>query len=924
MEDVARAAGVSHQTVFRVVNDLPGVRGTTRLRVLAAVDGLGYRRNGAARALVTGRSQVLGVITLRTSLYGPASALNALERAAYTAGYFLSVATLRSTEPAAIKDAVDRLVANGIEGAVVIAPVVSAKAFLRWIPVDLPLVVVEGADLFDGAEVPGGTDLAGAGMVGVDQAVGARVATSFMLKQGHATVWHVAGPPEWLEAGRRVAAWRATLEAHGAEAPPPLRGDWSAKSGFDAGRMLARISDLTAVFAANDSMALGVLRALHEAGRQVPAEVSVVGFDDVPEAPYFNPPLTTVRQDFDEVGRRSLDLLLGQIKAGARTRGRSIVSPTLVVRESAARVASPPVGRKPRSRRNPRNRGPGERELGSSMSQTSVPADAYVIGVDYGTLSGRAVVVRVSDGAEMSSAVHEYRHGVMDTVLAETGAELPPDWALQHPADYVDVLRDAVPKALAVSGVLPDQVVGIGTDFTACTVLPVLADGTPLCQVDEYVARPHAYAKLWKHHAAQPQADRINALAEQRGEPWLARYGGKISSEWEFAKALQVLEEDPLVYAATARWIEAADWIIWQLCGVETRNVCTAGYKGIFQDGDWPSREFLAALNPEFAGYIDDLVRHPLSPLGCRAGGLSARAAAWTGLPAGIAVSVGNVDAHVTAPAAKSIAPGQMLAVMGTSTCHVMNGERLEPVPGMCGVVADGIVQGLWGYEAGQSGVGDIFGWFVDRFVPASYEDDARSRGISVHELLSELAASQQVGEHGLVALDWQSGNRSVLVDHDLSGVLVGMTLATKPEDVYRALVEATAFGTRTIVETFNDAGLPVTEFVVAGGLLKNAFVMQIYSDVLDMPLHLLDAEHGPALGSAIHAAVAAGGYPSVAAASAVMGRQRRDAYLPQADNARRYDVLYGEYRRLHDYFGRGQNDVMRRLRRLRNEVSAQ
>lgn len=330
MADVARAAGVSHQTVFRVVNELPGVKAATRLRVLAAVDGLGYRRNNAARALVTGRSQFLGVITLHTSLYGPASALNALERAAYAAGYFLSVVTLRSTEPAAIKDAVDRLVTHGVEGAVVIAPVVSSKTLLRWIPPDLPLVVVEGAEV---ADLP---ELAGADIVGVDQIEGARVATSFMLEQGHETVWHVAGPPEWLEAGRRTAAWRATLEAHGAEAPPPLRGDWSARSGFEAGKMLARISDLTAVFAANDSMAVGVLRALHEAGRQVPAEVSVVGFDDVPEAPYFNPPLTTVRQDFDEVGRRSLALLLRQINAGARTRDHSVVDPTLVVRQSAA------------------------------------------------------------------------------------------------------------------------------------------------------------------------------------------------------------------------------------------------------------------------------------------------------------------------------------------------------------------------------------------------------------------------------------------------------------------------------------------------------------------------------------------------------------------------------------------------------------
>ncbi len=556
------------------------------------------------------------------------------------------------------------------------------------------------------------------------------------------------------------------------------------------------------------------------------------------------------------------------------------------------------------------------------MKDVDETRDRYVVGIDYGTLSGRAVVVRVADGAAVGSAVHAFRHGVMDSTLWSSGERLPPDWALQEPEDYLDVLREAVPKAVAASGVRPDDVVGIGTDFTACTVLPTFSDGTPLSHSDRFRDRRHAYVKLWKHHAAQPHADRINEVAASRDEPWLSRYGNKISSEWEFAKGLQLLEEDPEVYAATDRWIEAADWIVWQLCGVETRNVCTAGYKGIFQDGAWPSREFLAELNPAFAGFVDDKVAHPLAALGERAGGLTARAAAWTGLPEGIAVSVGNVDAHVTAPAAKSIAPGQMLAVMGTSTCHVMNGERLVAVPGICGVVRDGIVRGSWGYEAGQSGVGDIFGWFVDKFLPASYADEARARDLDPHEYLSELAARQRVGQHGLVALDWQSGNRSVLVDHDLSGLIVGMTLATTPEDVYRALVESTAFGTRVIVDAFADAGLPVTEFVVAGGLLKNAFVMQTYADVLDMPLHALESEQGPALGSAIHAAVAAGAYPTVEAAAAAMGKQRRNAYVPQPENAQRYRALYDEYRQLHDYFGRGANDVMRRLRRTRVEVS--
>lgn len=545
--------------------------------------------------------------------------------------------------------------------------------------------------------------------------------------------------------------------------------------------------------------------------------------------------------------------------------------------------------------------------------------DKYVIGVDFGTLSGRALVVRVCDGAAVGSAVTDYRHGVIDQTLPATGAALPPDWALQDPQDYLDIVRTAVPAALTDAGIDPADVIGIATDFTACTVLPTRADGTPLCRLPEYTGRPHAYPKLWKHHAAQPQADRINALAHERAEPWIGRYGGKISAEWEFAKGLQLLEEDPELYARADRFIEAADWIVWQLCGVETRNVCTAGYKGIHQDGAWPSTEYLAALHPGFAGFAAGKLAHPLSPLGGRAGGLTERAATWTGLRAGIAVAVGNVDAHVTAPAAKSVGDGQMLAVMGTSTCHVMNSDHLAEVPGMCGVVADGIVSGSWGYEAGQNGVGDIFGWFVDSSLPRRYQEAADARGISAHAYLTELARRQRVGEHGLVALDWHNGNRSVLVDAELSGMVLGLTLATTPEDIYRALLEATAFGTRTIVESFESAGVPVRELTVAGGLLKNSLLMQIYADVTRLPLSLIDSDQGPALGSAIHAAVAAGAYPDVRAAAAAMGRVRPAAYLPDPERAAAYDALYAEYRRLHDHFGRGGNDVLHRLRRIRN-----
>lgn len=547
--------------------------------------------------------------------------------------------------------------------------------------------------------------------------------------------------------------------------------------------------------------------------------------------------------------------------------------------------------------------------------------EKYVVGVDYGTLSGRALVVRVSDGEELGTAVYEYPNAVMDTKLNPTGAKLPPEWALQDPRDYVEVLKNAVPKSIAAAGVDPRDVVGIATDFTACTMVPVLNDGTPLSYLTEYADRPHAYVKLWKHHAAQPHADRINQVARERGEGWLNRYGGQISSEWELAKGLQLLEEDPELYHRMDKFVEAADWIVWQLCGSYLRNACTAGYKGNLQDGEYPSRDYFAALNPDFADFAHNKLQHEIGELGQRAGGLTAEAASWTGLPEGIAVAVGNVDAHVTAPAAKATAPGQMVAIMGTSTCHVMSGDKLAEVPGMCGVVDGGIISGFFGYEAGQSGVGDIFAWYVNNQVPGPYFDAAEAAGKNIHEHLTDLAAVQPIGAHGLVALDWHSGNRSVLVDHELSGLLLGATLTTRAEDAYRALLEATAFGTRKIVETFQNSGVPVTEFIVAGGLIKNQFLMQLYSDVTRLPLSVIDSEQGPALGSAIHAAVAAGEYASVAEAAESMGRVRKAVYRPREEASKAYDRLYREYLELHDYFGRGPNDVMKRLKAMRREV---
>ncbi len=546
----------------------------------------------------------------------------------------------------------------------------------------------------------------------------------------------------------------------------------------------------------------------------------------------------------------------------------------------------------------------------------------YTIGIDFGTLSGRAVLVDTRDGREVATAVVDYPHGVIDQHLPNSQQPLPPDWALQHPQDYLDVFRQTVPAVLKQSGVDPDAVVGIGIDFTASSPMPVKADGTALCLIDEFKAEPHAYVKLWKHHAAQPQADRINETARQMEQSWLNRYGGKISSEWFFSKLLQIIDEAPHVYQAMDKFIEAADWVIWQLTGVETRNTCTAGYKAMVQEGYFPPREYFAALHPDFGGVVDDKVGREFAQLGEKAGGLTEAMAQQMGLNAGIAVAVANVDAHVTAPAVKATKPGVMVMIMGTSTCHIMSGDSLTEVDGMCGVVMGGIIPGLYGYEAGQSGVGDIFAWFVDHAVPPAYQEAANMAGMDLHRYLEQEAAKQQPGEHGLIALDWWNGNRSTLVDVDLSGLLIGATLATRAPDIYRALIEATAFGTREIIEAFEAQGVAVNELIAAGGLPeKNALLRQIYADVTGRSFKLSGSAQAPALGSAIHAAVAAGIYPNIQVAADKMGKLKADVVNPIPEHQVVYDQLFAEYKTLYDYFGRGTNDAMKRLKQLKLEV---
>lgn len=552
----------------------------------------------------------------------------------------------------------------------------------------------------------------------------------------------------------------------------------------------------------------------------------------------------------------------------------------------------------------------------------------YSIGVDFGTLSGRAVLFDLQSGAALASAVMDYPHGVMDRFLPD-GTPLPADFALQHPKDYLDVLSVILPKVLDRAGVDPDSVIGIGLDFTTCTLLPVNAQGTPLCLLAPYQSNPHAYPKLWKHHSPEFDAQKATRIASERNESFLARYGGKISTEWLLPKMMETLRLAPDVYHDAAYFVEAMDFMVWQLTGKLTRSASAMGYKALWhkQEG-FPSRDFLAALDPELVTLYDQKLAGPILPPGSLAGTVTTEAAQRFGLAPGTAVAVGMPDAHVAASALRVTAPGTLFCLLGTSGCHMLLGDREVSVPGICGFVEDGIMPGFFGYEAGQSCFGDLFGWFVEQHVPAAYHAEAEEKKQTLHSLLTQKASRLAPGESGLLALDWWNGNRSILVDFDLSGLLLGMTLLTRPEEIYRALLESACFGTRMIVENYQSHGIPVREIVACGGIAKkNSLLMQILSDVLGLPVRLAESDQATAQGSAICGAVAAGtdrgGFSDLEDGALAMGRLSALVYQPNAENTAIYNELYREYAALHDYFGRGGSNVMKRLRALSRKAGS-
>jgi len=563
----------------------------------------------------------------------------------------------------------------------------------------------------------------------------------------------------------------------------------------------------------------------------------------------------------------------------------------------------------------------------------------HVLGLDFGTLSARALLVDAERGDEVATAVLEYPHGVIEETLPGDTKRLPADTALQDPADYLAVVEGLVRKVMREAGVAPEQVVGIGVDFTSCTMLPVLADGTPLCHDAKWRKNPHAWVKLWKHHAAQPEANLINEMGRQRNEAFLRACGGRYSSEWFFAKLLETVRHGQGVYEAAARFLEAGDWLVWQLCGAERRGLSAAGFKamwvypgrvaerpaGLPSDAappprwTYPSPDFFRALHPKLEQVVATKLSADLLPPGARAGGLTAAMAARLGLREGTAVAVGNIDAHVAVPACGVTIPGKLVMILGTSTCHLLVAETRSEVEGMCGVVADGVIPGYWGYEAGQAAVGDLFAWHVNHAVSAEVQAAARKAGQSVYEHLDARAAALRPGESGLLALDWWNGCRSVLMDSDLSGVLVGATLATRPHEIHRALVEATAFGTRKIIEAFTGKGVVIDELYACGGLAaKSPFLLQVYADVTGRPIQVAASDQTSALGAAMHAALAAGVHADMHEAAEKMVRPSRGIYHPNRKHKPVYDQLYAEYTRLHDLLGRDPRSPLKVLKRLR------
>ncbi len=533
----------------------------------------------------------------------------------------------------------------------------------------------------------------------------------------------------------------------------------------------------------------------------------------------------------------------------------------------------------------------------------------YTIGLDYGTNTVRALLVNVADGAVLGTAIFDYPHGTAGVVLDPRD----PNLARQHPADYLAGAETTIKQVLAEGakkGVKASEVIGVGVDTTGSTPLPVDAEGKALAFAEKFAKNPAAYAWLWKDHTSHAEAAEITALAEKMRPAFLAKCGGRYSSEWFWAKILHCARVAPEVFEAAASWVEIADWIPASLCGTEKpsvikRGICAAGHKAFYHEswGGYADAEFLKALDPKVgAGLVrvGQSLPKKVYSVAEAAGTLSPEWAKKTGLTAGIVVGIGAFDVHLGA-IGSGIKPGTLVKIMGTSTCDLMiapMGERLADIPGLCGIVPESVMPGFYGMEAGQSAVGDIFNWFVQIVEPGGKEKGS-------HAALTAGAEKLKPGESGLLSLDWHNGNRTVLVDQRLTGAILGLTLHTTPAEIYRALIEATAFGARVIVERLEEYGVKVETVISGGGIAaKNPMAMQIYADIFGRPVQISSSDQTCALGSAVVAAVVAGAHKNYAEGIKAMVAAPARTYTPTEEGTAVYEKLYRLYRQVHDAFG--------------------
>lgn len=542
----------------------------------------------------------------------------------------------------------------------------------------------------------------------------------------------------------------------------------------------------------------------------------------------------------------------------------------------------------------------------------------YSIGIDYGTGSGRVLIVNVNTGKIIGMSVVKYNSGTIEKTLLDK--PIPHSFALQDAADYIDVLKIGIPEAIKNAGITGSDIIGLGIDFTSSTMVVTDDSFTPLNWKEEFKRNPHAYVKLWKHHGANKEANQILETARNNKSRWLGNYGYNVSSEWMIPKILELLNKAPEIIKETTYIMEAGDWVVSRLINENVRSNCARGFKSFWNEEEGFFSDFYERLNKELPTIIKEKFEGRLVKIGEKAGELSSEMSATLGLPKGLPIAPAIIDAHSALLGVGSKRKNQLTMVMGTSTCHLMLHEEQKQIPGISGSVKDAIIPGLFAYEAGQSAVGDLFEYAVNQ-APEKYVQEALTKDISIHALLEKKAAQKNVGESGLLALDWHNGNRSVLSDSDLSGVLIGQTLHTKIEDIYKAYMEATAFGTKMIMKSYNEWGMQVDEIFACGGLpQKNSLLMQIYADVLNMPIHVSASDYAPAVGAAILGSVAGKAHKKVEDAVESMKQPFLETFYPIKNNVDTYKTLFAIYEQMHDYFGFKKVSVMKELRGLSDQ----